>query len=148
MKIRLRVSEENVSQLTRELEALGIEIDEASELTLTDYETSLNHLVCWDGEDMIIVKLSEVIYIESVGKDVYVNTMDKRYKVKQRLYNLEMLLPQDDFIRISNGVIIERGAIERIRPALSCRFYLTLKNGAKVDVTRSYYYKFKDFYGI
>nr|MCR5518411.1 LytTR family transcriptional regulator [Lachnospiraceae bacterium] len=71
---------------------------------------------------MIIVKLSEVIYIESVGKDVYVNTMDKRYKVKQRLYNLEMLLPQDDFIRISNGVIIERGAIERIRPALSCRF--------------------------
>ncbi len=29
MKIRLRVSEEKVSQLTRELEALGIEIDEA-----------------------------------------------------------------------------------------------------------------------
>ena len=33
-------------------------------------------------------------------------------------------------------------------PALSAKFILTLTDGAQVDVTRSYYYIFKDFFEI
>lgn len=65
-----------------------------------------------------------------------------------RLYVLEKALPPELFVRISNSVIINRNAIRKIRPALSQKFYLTLKNGAVVDVTRTYYVRFKEYYGI
>ena len=76
------------------------------------------------------------------------NTKIMKYKTKYRIYQLEKLLPLDKFIRISNSIIIKKNSIRYIKPALNCRFYLTLTNGDVVDVTRTYYYKFKEFYGI
>ena len=70
------------------------------------------------------------------------------YTTTFRVYELEKKLPDELFIRISNSVIINRNAIKRVTPALSQKFYLTLKNGDKVDVTRTYYCRFKDYYGI
>ena len=41
-----------------------------------------------------------------------------------------------------------RAAIVRISPALSMKFTLTLSDKRRVDVTRSYYYTFKEYMGI
>jgi DNA-binding LytR/AlgR family response regulator len=38
--------------------------------------------------------------------------------------------------------------IKSIRPALTQKFLLTLSDGSKVDVTRTYYYIFKEFLGL
>ena len=76
------------------------------------------------------------------------HTNSMKYKTKYRISQLEKLLPADRFIRISNSIIIKKNSIRRIKPTLSCRFYLTLTNGDAVDVTRTYYYKFKEFYGL
>lgn len=88
------------------------------------------------------------MYIESLEKDILVHTAKKTFTTSARLYVLEGMLPAEQFIRISNSVIIEKSSIERIRPALSQKFYLILKNGDTVDVARSYYYRFKEYYGI
>lgn len=95
-----------------------------------------------------MVAFSDVIYIESMGKRVFVHTETKVYKTTMRLCELEKTLPEDTFVRISNSVIIGRQAIKRVTPALGQKFYLTLRNHDKVDVTRTYYYRFKDYFGI
>ena len=109
-------------------------------MILTEEDYTGETIECKDAED--------ICYMESVGHDVYVHTNDRKYRTKYRIYQLEGLLPPDRFIRISNSIIIKRNAIRHIKPALSSKFYLTLKTGDVVDVTRTYFHKFKEFYGI
>ena len=54
----------------------------------------------------------------------------------------------EDFLRVSNGVIVALRHIRSIKPALSMRFALTLSDGRRADVTRSCYYAFKEALGI
>ena len=148
MRLRLRLNKETEKSVIEELKRKEIEISEDADLILTEENYHEERLICKDEQDTVIVPFCEICHIESLGHDVYVCTMNRKYKTKLRIYQLSSLLPPEQFIRISNSVIIQRNSINRIRPGLSCKFYLTLKNGASVDVTRTYYYKFKEFYGI
>lgn len=148
MKLKLRLSRERKDQIVDELNDLGIVVSEESELILTEENYNAGEIYCKDDTDRVVVSLSEIVFIESMGKKVYVHTKKNVYTTSNRLYEMEKKLPQEQFIRISNSVIIGRHSIKRIIPALSQKYYLTLKSGDKVDVTRTYYYKFKEFYGI
>ena len=148
MKIKLRLNQSTKESIIDELEEKSIEITDDASLILTEEDYTGDSIECRDEEGIVILDTEDICYMESVGHDVYVNTLDKRYKTKYRIYQLERMLPSDAFIRISNAVIIKKNSISHIKPALSCKFYLTLKNGDMVDVTRTYYYKFKEFYGI
>lgn len=148
MRLKLRLSAGAEKIIREELEGMGVEISEEAELTLTEDGYQCGVLHCRDGNETLLLETGQICHIESIGHDVLVHTADSTYKTSQRLYRLEAFLPADEFIRISNSVIIRRDSVQRIRPAMSCKFVITLKNGAVVDVTRSYYYKFKEFYGI
>lgn len=147
MKVKLRVTSGHEEEIIRELEERGIEICEDSVLVLVE-ETGEDRLLCRDDGETVVVSLRDVLYFESLGHDVFLYLENARYKIGKRLYQLERELPEDRFLRISNSVILARDAIRKIRPALSCKFILTLKNGSRVDVTRTYYYKFKEFFDI
>lgn len=148
MKIKLRLNKETEESIKNELEQKRIEISEDASLTLTEDDYHAGKLTCKDDGDIVIVAMEDICYIESIGKEVWVNTLTRKYKTALRIYQLDQILPAKDFIRISNSIIIQRNSIKRIKPALSCKFYLTLKTNDTVDVTRTYYYKFKEFYGI
>ena len=148
MKLKLRLSRERKDQIVDELNDLGIVVSEESELILTEENYNAGEIYCKDDTDRVVVSLSEIVFIESMEKKVYVHTKENVYTTSNRLYEMEKKLPQEQFIRISNSVIIGRHSIKKIIPALSQKYYLTLKSGDKVDVTRTYYYKFKEFYGI
>lgn len=148
MQIKLRLNKSTKESIIGELQEKDIEVTEESKLILTEEDYIGDSIECRDGEGIFFVNTESICYIESIGHDVYLNTNDKKYKTRYRIYQLEKLLPSDRFIRISNSVIIKKNSIRHIKPALSCKFYLTLTNGAVVDVTRTYYYKFKEFYGI
>lgn len=147
MRIKLRVTQDREEEITRKLRERDIEICEDSTLVLFE-ETEKEQLLCKNGSETMIVSLMDIIYIESLGHEVFIHLNGAHYKVGKRLYQLEGELPEKQFIRISNSVIIARNAIQKVRPALSCKYILTLKNGDVVDVTRTYYYKFKEYFGI
>lgn len=147
MRVKLRVTSGHEEEIVRKLEEKGIEICEDSVLVLLE-ETGEDRLLCRDGGETVVVSLRDILYFESLGHDVFLYLENARYKIGKRLYQLERELPEDRFLRISNSVILARDAIRKIRPALSCKFILALKNGSRVDVTRTYYYKFKEFFGI
>ncbi|MDD2261541.1 MAG: LytTR family DNA-binding domain-containing protein [Clostridia bacterium] len=148
LKVKLVASKEKYEEIEKELKALGIDIDDDSEFTLSEDNTFIDHLTGKLEDSFHRINIDDVIYIESLAHDVLVHTSEAIYRIKERLWQLENLLDPDKFIRISNSVIVSKKAIKSIKPALSQKFMLKLKNEKIVDVTRSYYYIFKDKLGI
>ena len=151
MKVKLAVSEENYEKIAQELAGHGIEIDDAAELVLTEQGKYVSHLAVreTDAEGARVhIDVSDIVAIEAFGHTIEVRTEGAVYQSTDRLYQLQALLDPKQFIRISNSVMINRSKIKDIRPTFSQRFILTMKDGSRADVTRSYYAGFKRAIGI
>ena len=148
MKIRLLVSDEHYDSIASELIKKGIDIDDSAELILSESNITVSHLIARRNEEIYRLETKEISHIESFAQDIVAYCGGDEYKLSETLKRLEEILDPKEFIRVSNSVIVSVSHIKSIRPALSQKFLLTMKNGAKVDVTRTYYYIFKEFLGI
>ena len=66
-----------------------------------------------------------------------------RLLLKTKLYEIEELLKNKDFIRISRYCLVNIGKIDYIKPALNSKLDLLLKNSEHLEVNRSYLKIFK-----
>lgn len=148
MKIKLIASEENYEKLAQELSSMGVELSDSADLVLTEQNVVISHLIGKKGDEIYRINVSDVSHIESFAHDVIAYTDKDSFKISERLKTLTTILDPSSFIRISNSVIISVDHIKSIKPAFTQKFIVTMKNGARVDVTRSYYYIFKEFIGI
>ena len=151
MKIRLVVSRERYEEIAKKKKKKGIEIDDSADLMISEALKSADFLSVREAKEegeRRHVPVEDIICIESFGHTVEVRCTDGVYQTTDRLYQLMMLLDQKQFIRISNSVIVNRKQIQHISPTFSQKFILTLKDGTRVDVTRSYYNEFKRIIGI
>lgn len=149
MKIRLDVSQERRAALEQELTSLGIVMDDEADLVL--HESSPSPVFAAknsaDGS-RILLKPEEILLAEAFGHTVEIHTTHGVFLSADPLYQVAAQLGDEHFIRISNSVVVAKSRVRSISPTLSMKFILTLENGRKVDVTRSYYYIFKDAFGI
>lgn len=149
MKIKLLLNNDKYDLISKQLSSLGIEIDDDAEFILMERNSFISHLSLKDNDGhKINIHIDDIIFIESYSHDIDVHTVDGCYKSTERLYQLCNILDPQKFLRISNSVIIARNHVKKIRPALSMKFVLTMSDGTLVDVTRSYYNIFKDFFNI
>lgn len=148
MKIKLMISEEKYSQIADELISKGYEIDDNADFILSERNVHAGYLIGRLGDEIFRLKTKNITYIESFAHDVIAHCEGGEYKLSERLRRLEEILDPDEFLRISNSVIVSVNHIKSIKPALTQKFILTLSDGAKVDVTRTYYYIFKELFGI
>ena len=151
MKVRLEVRRERRQALELELEALGIAVDDEADLVLSEAGAFADTLLVRDRAPGVGVVLAaeDIVTIEAFGHAVEVYAAGGAvYRAQERLYQLERRLDPEKFLRVSNSVIAARARIRRIAPALSMKFTLTMSDGRRVDVTRSYYYGFKAALGI
>ena len=81
---------------------------------------------------------SEVLYFESVDNRTFLYTEDAVMEVRQRLYELEMILSEKDFIRISKSQIVNINKIRALRPELNRTLLATMCNGEQLRVSRKY----------
>ena len=95
-----------------------------------------------------MIELSDILYIDSSGRDIVIHTEEGMFKINETLETLERRLPPKDFVRISKSTIVRRTAIKKISPSFQMRFKLTIKNNDDVYVTRSYYYNFTNFMNL
>ena len=149
MKIKLSVSDENYEEVRQLLEEKGIEIDDEAEFVLLQKDKFIGHISVKDDRGAKkMMSVEDIVTIESYGRTIEIHTAQEVYTTSERLYQLESMLDPDKFLRVSNSVIIAADQIKEIIPAFHMRFTLKMKNGDRVDVTRNYYKKFKDFYGF
>ena len=100
-----------------------------------------------DGETHI-VKLDEILYIESVDKRTFIYTDSKVLGTDKRLYELEGLLDERDFFRCSKSVIINLSKVVRLKPEITRNILATLTNGEVIVVSRRYAAELKKLLGI
>lgn len=150
MKVKLVVSNERYDEIKKMLAERGIEIDDTADLVLSESNRYPDNLIVKDvvKNERAVLLIEDIVYIETYGHTVEVHTQNKTYQAMDRLYKIVNQLDPDKFLRISNSVVISKSKVKQISTTLSMKFVLTMVNGKKVDVTRSYYYIFKDSFGI
>lgn len=84
------------------------------------------------------VSLSDILYFEAVGEQVFAYTENEVYQVKERLYEVEEQYRKYKFVRCSKSLIVNLTEIESFRPALGSRLYAKMKNGEDIVVSRMY----------
>ena len=90
------------------------------------------------GQEFCLVNASEVLYFESVDNRTFLYTQDEVMEIKQRLYELECLLPAKDFIRVSKSKIVNLNKIQSLKPELNRTILATMCNGEQLYISRKY----------
>lgn len=112
--------------MTPELESL---IQELQTKTILAYKHSRE----------VLINIQDVIFFETDQETVYVHTAKELFETRQRLYELEVLLP-NYFMRISKSGIVNLKKIESIEKALASSRTIHIQNSHKVIyVSRKYY---------
>ena len=84
------------------------------------------------------IAVSDVFYIEAVDNKTFLYTNDKVYETRQKLYELEEMLQQKHFLRVSKSTLLNLMKVSAIKPALNSRFIAVLFSGEQVVITRKY----------
>ena len=84
------------------------------------------------------VPVADLFYAESVDNRVFLYTAAESYETRLKLYELEEMLKEKTFLRISKSMIVNLMKITSVRPALNGRFSAILKNGEEILISRKY----------
>ena len=84
------------------------------------------------------VPVMDLFYAESVDDRVFLYTASDSYEIRMKLYELEDLLKNKRFLRISKSMLVNLMKISSVRPALNGRFSAILKNDEEVIISRKY----------
>ena len=95
-------------------------------------------LSCVADEKMYEVAVSDIFYIETVDNKSFVYTQGNVYETKQKLYELEEMLKEKRFLRISKSMLLNLMKVSSIKPALNSRFTAELMTGEQVVISRKY----------
>lgn len=90
------------------------------------------------------IPLEDILYIDSVDGKTFIYCNQKVYDSSETLSSIEQILYHSSFIRISKNCILNLNALKCVRSFLNHRMEVTLKNGEKLIVTRSYINKIKE----
>ena len=84
------------------------------------------------------IRIYDIYYAESVDKKTFIYTKDAVFRSELRLYQLAEILKTDDFVQVSKFCLINMNVLESIRTLFNSRLEVTLINGEKVNVSRTY----------
>ena len=88
--------------------------------------------------ELYFINSSDVLYFESVDNRIFLYTEGDVMEVKQRLYELEVILSDKDFIRISKSQIVNINKIRSLKPELNRTILATMCNGEQLSISRKY----------
>ena len=148
MKIRLLCRKEMINEVVDSIQTGKIEFDNDANFVLYEINHEYDYILVKDQNEYIRLAVEEIIYIESVGKGIIVHTKNHQYNTKDTMYQLEANLYNKGFLRIHKAYIVNKKAIKRIRTGLYMKFTLVLQNNVEIEVSRSYYYRFKEEMGF
>lgn len=103
-----------------------------------------NRIQAKKEDGVCFVEAKEVLYFESVDDRMFLYTETEVMEIKQRLYELEMLLPCEDFLRISKSRIVNINKISRLQPQINRTLMATMCNGEQLYISRKYVKELKN----
>ncbi len=128
-KINIVFSEENAEKVNRMLDS----IVKGQDVFIT---VEAEH-----GHKHIESRRIHYFMIENEAVKAYLK--EHTFGVDMKLYELEELLENKYFIRVSKYALVNINKIDYIKPAFNSKLNLLMKNGDTVEVNRRYYKTFK-----
>jgi two-component system LytT family response regulator len=89
------------------------------------------------SERILFLKPGEIDRIEAAGNYIVLHSGKEQHILRETISAMEARLATAGFMRISRSVIVNLACIREIQPVGSGRYSLLLKNGARLDMTRT-----------
>ena len=107
-----------------------------------------NHMAGTLNGETHFIRLSDILYFETVDRKIFFYTSDNTYETKIKIYKIEEKLANTPFSRISKSTIVNLKKVECITSESHSRLRATLLNGEKVIVSRQYLNTIKEKLGV
>ena len=95
-----------------------------------------------------LIDLKSILYVETVDGNTFLYTENGVYGSPLRLYELESMLAEHNFIRVNKSTLLNLNKIESLKSDIDRRIRVTLQNGYQLIITRAYADDFKSKLGI
>ena len=114
MKLKLLCRKEMKEQLLDDLQKGQVTVCEDADYVLYEANYDYRYLLVRDHEEYMRLAVEDIIYIESISQEIWIHTMDGRYRVKETMYQLEANLYEKGFLRVHKAFIVNKMDIRRI----------------------------------
>lgn len=95
-------------------------------------------ILCKKENEERSIFVNEIFYIESVDKKVFVYCEKEIFRCNHKLYELEEMLSDAGFVRVSKSVILNVEKMSGIKTLVNSKLEAKLSNGESICVTRKY----------
>jgi two-component system response regulator LytT len=95
-----------------------------------------------------MLQVPEIIAIGIENGETTIYTKNMEYIIHEPLSALEKKIGGHPFLRVHRAFLINLKEIKEIQPWFNHTFQLTMSNGLKIPVSRSYMKEFKEKVGI
>lgn len=95
-----------------------------------------------------LIDLKSILYAETVERNSFIYTEDGVFESQLRLYELEAMLAEHNFIRVNKSTLVNLNMIESLKSDIDRRIRVTLKNGYQLIISRAYAEDFKAKLGV
>lgn len=107
-----------------------------------------NRIVVKKGNNIVIVPVQTIYYIEAFDDYVKIHTKDGFYLKKKTMAHFERALDPTQFVRAHRSYLINLQELTRIEPLEKDSHVALLKSGERVPLSQAGYAKLKDVLGI
>lgn len=140
----------NISKEYKSIKVLitAPELNEQVQSILNNLSTvceNRNNIVATKNNELFLLKINDILYFYSDEKYIYAKTRDEGYRVKQKMYELEEILPNNKYVRISSAYIINIDkTISFDMGQIGC-LYAKMEDGKKLEVSKRKIKEVKNF---
>lgn len=98
-----------------------------------------------DSDIFEIIPYKSILYFEGADNYVFAYTFSDKFRIKNKLYELEETLYEHGFIRINKSTLVNILHISEIIPWFNSKLLLRLNNSTEIEVSRNYVKPFREF---
>ncbi len=150
MKVKINADKNKLEDIMKRLKNEPLtHSNEDYDLVITDPSFQKREIIGKnDRSEFIIIKPTQIIYVESFGHEIYCHTKQGKLSIKEKLYEIDALFEKEGFIRVHKSYVVNKNHIEAIKPTFNTKFILRMSNKDVIEVSRNYYNIFKSRIGL
>jgi two-component system LytT family response regulator len=105
----------------------------------------LERMVARTGGRILILRVTDVDWIEAAANYVRVHIGAKHYLVRETMTHLEDRLDPDKFLRIHRSIIVRKDRIKELEPLFQGDYSIILVDGTRLTSSRGYRERIQSF---
>ena len=99
----------------------------------------LKRIAVRSARDTILVSTEEIDWINSAGHYLELHAGSEKHLIREQLSRLEAKLDPEKFVRIHRSIIVNLDSVKSLRPLFNGDHVVVLKNGQKINSSRTYH---------